>query len=385
MCPNCKDDARFVNRRGKTVVSLFGPIRLRRPYYHCGHCGCGYAPWDNELGLGVRKVTPAAEEIGVLAGTLTDFEEASRWSLHRICGLDLSESTVERITEEAGLRLRRLLDEGYTVGDGGPWAWHRDSRGQTCAYVSLDATGVRQQGPGGVASEGRMAYVAKLYNPLCPEPAKKPSKPQSARYLAAICDLEKMGLLVRRQATVVGFDDAEQQIALCDGGAGLEEVFRQRFPRAEVILDFWHAREHLVKLAQDLFPGDEATRISWIDARSHQLRHEGGQAVLTTLEQFDLSQASTSARQSLAEHLGYFRNHAHKMDYPRYRANGWQIGSGPVEAACKTVVGRRLKQSGMRWGLDGADALCHLRALHQSEPHRWRAFWRDYRQRHLQT
>jgi hypothetical protein len=193
-----------------------------------------------------------------------------------------------------------------------------------------------------------------------------------------------MGLLLRRQATAVGFDNAQQQIALSDGGAGLEEVFRQRFPRAEVILDFWHAREHLVKLAQEIFPGDEAGRTAWVEARGHQLRHDGGQFVLSTLEQLDLSRASAAARQSYAEHLGYFRNHVHKMDYPRYRAHGWQIGSGPVEAACKTVVGRRLKQSGMRWGVEGADAVCHLRALHQSEPHRWRAFWQNYRQYHLQ-
>lgn len=365
------------------MVSLFGPIRLWRAYYHCGTCRQGHVPWDRQLGLHARKLTLAAAEIAALAGTLTDFEEASQWGLQRMCGLRLSESTVERVTEEAGVRLKQLIEEGHTVGHSEPWSWHRDSRGQGCAYVSLDATGVRQQGPGGALAEGRMAYVAKLYNPVCGE-QKKPSKRQPARYLAAICPLEKMGLLLSRQAAAVGFDDAQQQIALCDGGAGLEEVFRQRFPRAEVILDFWHAREHLVKLGQELFPNDQASRTAWVEALGHQLRHEGGQRVVTALKEVDLSHASAAARQSHAEHLGYFCNHVHKMDYPRYRANGWQIGSGPVEAACKTVVGRRLKQSGMRWGLEGADAVCHLRALHQSEPHRWQTFWRNYSQYHLQ-
>jgi hypothetical protein len=63
------------------------------------------------------------------------------------------------------------------------------------------------------------------------------------------------------------------------------------------------------------------------------------------------------------------------MDYPGYRAKGWQIGSGPVESACKAVVGQRLKGSGMRWGEDGADAVCHLRALFRSEASQWDAFW----------
>ena len=63
------------------------------------------------------------------------------------------------------------------------------------------------------------------------------------------------------------------------------------------------------------------------------------------------------------------------MDYPGYLAKGWQIGSGPVEAACKQVVGQRLKGSGMRWGEAGADAACHLRALYRSEASQWDAFW----------
>ena len=373
-----------MNYRPKTVISLFGPIRLWRAYYHGKECGHGHVPWDQQLGLCPRKLTPAAEELAALAGTLTDFEEASHWSLRRMCGFTLSESTVERVTEEAGLRLKQVLDEGQTVGENKPYSWHRDANGQTCAYVSLDATGVPQQGPGGVSAECRMVYVGKVYNPVCGDQTKT-SKPASARYVATICNLEKMGLLLRRQATAVGFDDAQQQLAISDGGAGLEDLFRQRFPRAEIMLDFWHAREHLVELAQAIFPCDVATRTSWMEARSHQLKHEGGQSVLTFLETLDLSGLSAAGRQSYAEHVGYYRNHVHKMDYPRYIANGWQIGSGPVEAACKTVVGRRLKQSGMRWGVAGADALSHLQALHQSEPHRWQVFWRNYRHYRLQT
>ena len=73
--------------------------------------------------------------------------------------------------------------------------------------------------------------------------------------------------------------------------------------------------------------------------------------------------------------MTYFRNQHHRMDYPSYRAKGWQIGSGPVEAACKTVIGKRMKGSGMRWGHEGADAVCHLRALLLSEKGQWDAFW----------
>ena len=71
----------------------------------------------------------------------------------------------------------------------------------------------------------------------------------------------------------------------------------------------------------------------------------------------------------------YFGNNLHRMEYPEYQAEGWQIGSGVVESACKTVVGQRLKGAGMRWGEAGAHALCHVRALYRSEKGQWDAFW----------
>jgi hypothetical protein len=82
-----------------------------------------------------------------------------------------------------------------------------------------------------------------------------------------------------------------------------------------------------------------------------------------------------AARECREEVAGYFANQKHRMDYPTYVAKGWQIGSGPVESACKTVVGQRMKGGGMRWGQDGADAVAHLRALFRSEKPQWEAFW----------
>jgi hypothetical protein len=367
-------DARFVNRREKTVMSLFGPLRIRRPYYHGCDCDHGWAPWDEQLALGHRRMTRAAEEITALAGTMESFEESSETTLQRMAGLRVSESTVQRVTEEAGDRLAKLLEAGYAVSDEGPWKWRRDAHGRTCAYVSLDAVAVPQQGPGGVAAEWRMAWVGSVYNPKNESEMERPQWHQAA-YVASMDDLSKTGLLLRRQATAAGFEQAEQQIAISDAGAGLENFFRERFPRAVVIVDFWHAREHLVELAAALFPCDDAKRQRWIAARSQQLRYEGGAAVLAELEKMEPSRFSAPARDAHAAHTQYFRNHAHKMEYPQYRANGWQIGSGPIEAACKTVVSKRMKQSGMRWGLSGANALCHLRALLRSGRQRWQTFW----------
>lgn len=377
VCRGCGGDARFVARRGKWCTSLLGAIRLKRCYYHCRHCGAGHVPWDETLRLSASSLTPAASEAASIAGVQTSFAQSAEVTLEKLCGLRLSESTVERVTEGAGARLRVLLQEKVAFGADQPWAWQRDAHGRTCAYVGLDATGVRRQGDRGARAEGRMAYVGMLYNPSSRCDARRP-EPHQVRYLSGFYELDELGLQLRRQAAQIGWDEAEQQIALSDGGGGLEDFFRKNFPRAECILDFWHAKEHLVELSQSLWPDDDAARRSWLDRQCHRLKHEGGSAVLAELEAIDVSRRSAIVQESHRLHTQYYRHHVQRMDYPRYLANGWQIGSGPVEAACKTVVANRLKGSGMRWGSDGADALCRLRALYLSQPGQWESFWKNY-------
>jgi hypothetical protein len=327
--------------------------------------------------LGVATLTPAASEVSSIAGVQASFAQSAEVTLEKLCGLRLSESTVERVTEGAGERLAKLLQDKVTFGEKKSWRWQRDARGKTCAYVGLDATGVRQQGQRGVRADGRMAYVGLIYNPRSPHD-EHAVEPHAVRYLAGFYQLDELGLQLRRQAAQVGWDEAEQQIALSDGGNGLEAFFRKNFPRAECILDFWHAAEHLTELGLALVPENESKRQERVAAWCHQLKHKGGAGLLATLEAIEFSGCPPSARQAHAECLRYFCNHRHRMDYPRYLANGWQIGSGPVESACKTVVANRLKGSGMRWGKDGSDAVCHLRALYLSQPGQWEAFWKNY-------
>src|SRR5438067_8141338 len=100
-----------------------------------------------------------------MLGVQSSFAEVSERTLRKACGLRLSESTVERVTEGAGERLRQLLEQRVKFGETQPWEWERDAQGRTCAYVGADATGVRQQGENGAAAEGRMACVGMIYNP----------------------------------------------------------------------------------------------------------------------------------------------------------------------------------------------------------------------------
>ena len=370
--------------RPKTLTSLFGTIRPLMAYYHCASCGCGRKPWDQALGLTSKSLTPAAEQLSAQAGVLASFAEASQRTLVSMSGLRISESTVERASEEAGARLQRKLNQGQTQGPRQSWEWQRDAEGQTCAYIGVDHTGVRQQGPQGSRADGRMAAVGIVYNPRSPHDATAPPSGQ-VRYLSGLhYDLPELGRQLRREAEAVGLMQAQRQIALTDGGAGLEVTPRTFFPSGHCALEFWHAQQLPGGPAPALHPQDEAPRKKWLDGMCHALKHEGGRAVLSRLQAMDATAWTALQQEMHRRQVGYFTNHAHRMDYPTYLARGWQIGSGPVESACKTVVGNRLKGGGMRWGLDGSDSVCHLRAAYLSEPSCWDALW-NQKQAHLQN
>ena len=228
-----------------------------------------------------------------------------------------------------------------------------------------------------------MAYVGCVFNPLPPKQRVEPipnarREQMQARYLSGLYALEDMGPLVRQMAARVGVEQADLWVALTDGGAGLEEFCQRNFNRADLvlILDFYHAASYLEKLAKALHPQDEEASRRQAAQWCSLLKAEGGALTLEVLRQWDWpARKSAALREQLATVQTYFENNLHRMEYPEYLAQGWQIGSGVIESACKTVVGQRLKGAGMRWGEAGAHALCHVRALYRSEKGQWDAFW----------
>jgi hypothetical protein len=380
-CPHCGQAAEFHSHRRQTSVSLVGSVRYRRAYYLCRRCGRGLFPFDRQAGLTSRNLTPALERIATLAGAVADSFEKGADLLDEMGGLRLAESTVERTTEDAGQRLADAVAAGATFGPKVDWPWHKDYDGKKCAYVELDATGVRQQGERAGPAEGRMAYVGMVCNPSpeWPWPDEKPL-PMQARYLSGLYPLEQFAPLLRAPAGAVGMDRADRWIGLSDGGNGLEDRLRENFPRVEVIiLDFFHPAEKLTGLTRLLHPQDEDQAEEQARQWRQLLKAEGGAVLAAVLREWDWPRRP-GLGEAVDDLIGYLQRHAHRMEYPEYLAKGWCIGSGAVESACKTVVGQRLKLAGMRWGEDGANEVCHLRALYRSEKGQWSAFWsRDYR------
>jgi hypothetical protein len=374
-CPHCGESARFVSHRDKDIISLLGTVRFSRCYYHCSHCHQGHFPWDGILRLSPQRLSPGAQEVVCLAGIQESFGKAAGRTLRKLAGLCLSESTVERTTEATGTRLGEHLQGGAVFGTAEPWAWHKDLSGQTCAYFSLDATGILMQGADGAKAEGRMVYVGMIYNPQPRKPDEEAlSKPcDGVRYLAGLYTLAELGQQLRRQGAQVGMDAADVWIALTDGGNGLEDFIDVHFPRAVKILDFHHATGHLADFAKVFRQAPLAERL--LAAWCHILKQAGGAQLIRVLERLDRKKMPAETQAEQEKLLNYLRNQVHRMDYPTYLKQGWQIGSGAIESACKTVVNQRLCLGGMRWGEEGSDAVAHLRALYRSDASQWEAFW----------
>jgi hypothetical protein len=341
-------------------------MKVQRAYYYCGRCRQSFLPYDDVLGL-VDEISPGLMPLVCLAGTLLPFADAAEDVLKRFAGVRLSASTVLRCTEAAGERLRAQQKEGQMVqpAQAEPkWTAPREA-GQPAAYVGLDAFSVPMQGPGAGKAEHRMLYTALLYTP----------QKEHTRYLVDF-ELAALAEQVRAQARALGIAQVSDLIAVTDGGNGLEEALQGHLAdNLTTILDWYHAAEHLCAFAKVRYADDEEACSAWQHEAKGILYEQGGEALLAFLQAIKSPpHPSAEVQEELRKLIGYFQNNRHRIDYPTYRANGWDIGSGPTEAGCK-IIGERLKGSGMRWVEDGAATVAALRALYVSGGKVWDGFW----------
>ena len=421
-CPHCHESAKFEQHRGSAVHLLVGTGRHERPYYHCAHCHQGWFPTDDQMGI-EHKQSPGCRQVVSLAGAVEAFATTANKLLTTLTGLNFSASTVQVTTERVGGDVADRRAAGETIGPATPWEWQRDATGRRVAYTSLDATAVLQQGPHAEKAESRMPWVGSVFNPLpmhlrkraaqglaAPDSAPSNSAPSNSapsnsamsdlalpdsaareaarrtphrdwptRYVCGVMSLEEIGRQLRAECAAVGIGNADVVLVLTDGGNGLErclvETVLSGLAREVVlILDFFHAADHVREFGK-AWLSDESARSDQVRLWCHTLKHQGGTTLLTELESLDLT--SCTAPQVEAHRLltQYVRNNQHRMDYPTYLANGWEIGSGEIESACENVINRRLGGAGMRWHVEGTTALCQLRSLYRSEYATWQHYW----------
>lgn len=352
--------------RSHRVQTLFGIIELRRHYYYHLKAKQGRFPLDHHLDL-VRGHTPGIARLICRASSQSASYQGAAADLKAYTGLNLDSRGFSRFVAEIMPELREAQASLPTAAD--------PTRPIPILYLASDGTGVplrpselqdtKGRQPDGSART-REAKLGCVFTQTSTGEEGEPLRdPDSTTYVGTFDDCRALGSLLRAEAFRRGYTKAQATVYLGDGAHWIWENARLNFPDAQQILDFYHASEHAGELAAALHgagPAAKAQQATWC----HQMKEQGASAVISGAQaQLEERRHSMSPEQieNVERQIGYFTNNLERMHYGEFRKNGYFIGSGVVEAGCKTVVGHRLKQSGMFWSHKGGDDILALRCI----------------------
>jgi hypothetical protein len=369
-CP-CGQQARYRELRSKTVLTVVGKVEVSRPWYLCGHCHCGQFPADAELDIVETEFSPGVRRMQALVGQHAAFDQG-REQMKLLAGLEVTTKSVERVAEAIGADIARReqreidralqLDLPIIVGEPVP-----------ILYVQMDGTGVpvvkkettdRKGKLDGLPAHTREAKLGCVFTQTTwDEEGFAIRDPESTTYTGAIETAEQFGKRLYVEAWKRGWSRAEKKVVIGDGAEWIWNLAQQHFPGAVQIVDLFHARQHLWELARLLYPGDRKRQNAWIGLHQKRWLDKGKVGKLVaSLRSIRVVDADLAKK--IRNEADYFANNAARMNYPLFRRQHLFVGSGVIEAGCKTVIGHRLKQSGMFWTVNGANAILALRCSH---------------------
>jgi hypothetical protein len=363
-------------RRAKGFLTTLGSVPFGRSFYQCDLCHETRFPDDERLDIVNTTYSPGVRRLMARAGSQTQFEQAAE-DLLCYAGLKLEPREIERIAEEVGRQVEQWLSEEQAhIVQHGIQAPPKLEPGSKF-YVRFDGTGVPVRknelvGRPGKQADGsartREAKLGCVFTQIGLDKEGRPQRdPDSTTYVGAIESSTLFGWRMFAEAMRRGLEQARTVIVLTDGQRYNHTIAQTHFPGAVHIVDLFHAFEHLTLIAR-IFWGPEAeSPQAWRD-----LLEDGeiGQLIKKAGKRLP---SSAKSRKALGKELGYFENNASHMHYAEYRKRKFFVGSGVVEAGCRTVIGERLKQSGMRWSVRGANAIIALRCCIMSG--RFEDFW----------
>jgi hypothetical protein len=369
--------AEFVSYRDRVIDTVLGPVTLTRAWYHCAACGHGLAPRDADLGVAGASMSPGLAAMNDRAAAAVPFKEAAGL-LEDLAGVRETAKRVERASEASGAGLaaagreRARLIAARKLGPLPP------SPLPGKLYAAIDGTGVpmtsrETAGRAGKGEDGRArTREVKLAVFFTQDKVDDEGYPVRDRESSSvIATFEPAGTfagLVKAEGIRRGADHVRQFTILGDGAPWIWNIATAKFPEATQVVDLFHAREHLHDLARKLefMLGDR--KDDWLAARLEDLDYGDIDGIAAAARKYPLAGVK---KDEIDTALGYFENNAPRMRYHWFRQCGLFVGSGVVEASCKTVIGQRLKQSGMHWTTDGADSIIALRCREASS--QWEA------------
>ena len=306
-----------------------------------------------------------------LVGQDTPFDHG-REQMKVLAGLEVTAKSVERTAEAVGEDIaRRECEEidkaiqlNLPVVLGKPIP---------VLYVEMDGTGIpvvkketvgRQGKTDGQPAHTREVKLGCVFTQATYDKEGFPIRdPDSTTYTGAIETAEQFGKRIYLEAYQRGWERAAKKVVLADGAEWIWNLADLHFPGAIQIVDLYHARQHLWELARKLYPNDAIMQKAWM--KKHQRRMlDKGKIEKLVLSLRSIESNNPEVIEKIRIEAAYLERNAERMRYPEFRRQHLFVGSGVIEAGCKTVIGSRLKQSGMFWTVRGANAIVALRCCH---------------------
>jgi hypothetical protein len=368
-CP-CGRQAGYQELRSKPVLTAVGEVTISRPHYLCAHCHHGQFPADVELDIDHTEFSPGVRRMQALVGQDAPFDHG-RNQIKLLAALELTTKAVERTAEAIGEDIARReheeirravqLDLPMVVGQAIP-----------ILYVQIDGTGVpvvkketvdRSGKTLGEPAHTREAKLGCVFTQTTwDEKGYAIREPDSTTYVGAIETSEVFGKRIYLEAWKRGWSRAEKKVVIGDGAEWIWNIANLHFPGAIQIVDLYHARQHLWDLARKLYPNQEAEQSRWMMIHQNMLDEGKIENLVAALR--SISSSTSELAEKIRIETGYFENNAERMRYPKFRSQHLFVGSGVIEAGCKTIIGTRCKQSGMFWTVRGANAILALRCCY---------------------
>ena len=379
----CGHAAKYEGMRSRPILTAVGWAQIDRPYYLCPACGKGQFPADVQLDIDKTDFSPGVRRMLAAVGSEAPFAQG-RDQMKLLAGVDVTAKAVERIAESIGkdietrqqkdIRSAKQLHLPAVAGPPIPYL-----------YVQVDGTQVpvrkaetqdRAGRTPGQPARTRECKLGVTFTQTAVDDQGRPVRDEdSTTYVGAIETAEEFGLRIYTEAWNRGWDRATIRVVMGDGSHWIWNIADQHFPGGIQIVDLYHARLHLWDLARKLYPADEAAQKRWLMHKLDWLENGKIEKLAAALRNLADAHTNPELGKAICVEAEYFNSNRDRMRYPEFRKQNLFVGSGVIEAGCKTVIGSRLKQSGMFWTVLGANAIIALRCCCISG--KFEAYWEE--------
>ena len=356
--------------RARKIHTLFGPITVCRNYFYRPDSTTGRFPLDQALGL-VHSFSPALVRLAARSAAKEGYQSASDDLLAQ-AGVSLDGRQIQRLVNLVAPRVATQLEEGSNT----------ETDPIPILYAEVDGTGVPMvaeelEGRPGKQEDGsartREVKLGAIFTQTKTDEEGLPVRDHaSTTYVGSFESAPDFGSRIRAEGRRRGLGRAAKVVFIGDGAAWIWELARVNFPAAILILDLYHALERLHTLCAGLYGTDSPTAARMAHTWTAMLKNDQIGEVIAALRR-RRNDLGPPPDDPLEKQIAYFERHQDKMLYKTYRDQGLFYGSGVVEGGCKSVIGQRLKESGMFWTQAGATSVLNLRLALKGN--RWDECW----------